>query len=330
VGKLGIVTNGLVAYFHYKEGVTSSNWNNIAPNTLGSYNGTRYGTTLTATGMKFDGVDDLVLVPALSSHNTGIYELELFVSIPSSAVDSENALKCFASTNMGASFELLALGFSYAPNSVRGTFGGWDHNIIVDKVYKLNLRFFTSTDTEYLYVDDVQRGGFTKPNAFYGLTNIGAKHSGIGGDPDGSSGFLNGTVKSVKIYNRHLTNAERAQNTTVGYDNVGLVEEPVTVNPPVVTITSTTFPTYDNTISDEPGSDYMTVKFKFDQDVTEWRVRALGTSHDNGTLIASGTSVTGGTVVTVNVPWDKLYQEGSNKVNIYGKNSGGTWTPYET
>lgn len=33
--------------------------------------------------------------------------------------------------------------------------------------------------------------------------------------------------------------------------------------------------------------------------------------------------------LTAEIDWTELYQEGNNRVNIYGKNIDGEWTPYE-
>jgi hypothetical protein len=58
----------------------------------------------------------------------------------------------------------------------------------------------------------------------------------------------------------------------------------------------------------------------------------LGTSWDSGTVAHSYTgNVVAGTECIAEIDFTELYQEGSNRVNIYGKSlSSGTWTPYDT
>lgn len=82
-------------------------------------------------------------------------------------------------------------------------------------------------------------------------------------------------------------------------------------------------------ISDEDGMNQSIISFSFDQDVTEWKVMVNGTSWDTGTVADSGFSGTANQTITATIDWTELYQEGSNRINIYGKNSGGSWTPYE-
>jgi hypothetical protein len=97
---------------------------------------------------------------------------------------------------------------------------------------------------------------------------------------------------------------------------------------PAVTIVNISAPTADNTLSDETNMDRATITFKFDQDVTEWRVRTVGTDPETGILADSGGAVSAGTEITAEVDWTELYGEGQNRVNIYGKNASGQWTPY--
>lgn len=81
-------------------------------------------------------------------------------------------------------------------------------------------------------------------------------------------------------------------------------------------------------ISDEIGMNQSVVQFRFDKDIAEWTVRVLGTSNDSGTLADSGGPITANTTITAIVDHTELYQEGDNRINIYGKSTGGNWTPY--
>jgi hypothetical protein len=92
---------------------------------------------------------------------------------------------------------------------------------------------------------------------------------------------------------------------------------------PVVSIISIT----KTKISDEVGMNQSVVTFTFDTNVTAWTVNVLGSSYNTGTVADSGGSVTAGTQITATIDWTELYQEGNNRVNIYGQNASG-WTPY--
>lgn len=117
------------------------------------------------------------------------------------------------------------------------------------------------------------------------------------------------------------------------------------------------------TVSNETGFTSTDIVFSFDEDVTSWTVNVLGASYDTGTVAVSGNGggstpttvstastwtvsvmatktvgnivggsnvITAGTQITATIDWTKLYQEGQNKVNIYGQNTTGQWTPYQS
>lgn len=94
--------------------------------------------------------------------------------------------------------------------------------------------------------------------------------------------------------------------------------------PPAPTIISVSR----NKVSDEIGINSATIVFKFDTDVTQWSVNVMGVSSDTGTIADSGGSVLANTEITAIIDWIELYQEGQNRINIYGLNDFG-WTPYQ-
>jgi hypothetical protein len=118
--------------------------------------------------------------------------------------------------------------------------------------------------------------------------------------------------------------------------------------PPTVTILGISLPT----ISDEIGMNKTEITFKFDIDVTEYTVNVIGTSHLTGRIAHTGSAfnviemanmtvlelsqqtvkqvgaIVGGTEIVAEVDYTELYQEGMNRVNIYGKNTEGVWTTY--
>ncbi|MDX8365490.1 hypothetical protein [Cytobacillus sp. IB215665] len=71
------------------------------------------------------------------------------------------------------------------------------------------------------------------------------------------------------------------------------------------------------------------VIFSFSEDVQAWTVNVLGTSHDTGQVADNGGGTTAGTVITAEVDWTELYQEGQNRINIYGQDLNGNWSSYE-
>ncbi len=102
-------------------------------------------------------------------------------------------------------------------------------------------------------------------------------------------------------------------------------------------------------ISDEKGMDRSLITFQFDQPVQAFTVNVIGVSPDTGIVAEFGSKYvsdlakstvqqtkaktisevrefTGDLVAEVD--WTECYQEGNNRVNIYGKGMDGLWTPY--
>lgn len=103
-----------------------------------------------------------------------------------------------------------------------------------------------------------------------------------------------------------------------------LAFETQSTSPPICTIVSLS----KSKISDESGMNQSLLTFKFDQAVTEWRVRTIGVDPDTGILADSGGAVAANTEIIARIEWNELYQEGSNRINIYGRNADGQWTVY--
>lgn len=83
-------------------------------------------------------------------------------------------------------------------------------------------------------------------------------------------------------------------------------------------------------ISDETGVNFVEVRFSFDTNVTQWSVNVMGVDQTTGTIADSGGAVSAGQEIVAVIDWTELYQEGQNRVNIYGRNSNGEWTLYES
>lgn len=150
-----------------------------------------------------------------------------------------------------------------------------------------------------------------------------------------------GKIWSIKLLNGMTVQAhydftlgnvqDKSGNNRHGSNNGGIfiLESGGVVNAPIPNILHINSPTSDNTISDEPNMDKAVVTFTFDQDVTEWTVNVLGSDHTTGAVADSGNAVAVGTEITAVIDWTELYQEGQNRINIYGRNTDGQWTPYE-
>lgn len=143
---------------------------------------------------------------------------------------------------------------------------------------------------------------------------------------------------------------------------------PATINYTMGTPTTAPSVTVDNIsrnkISAQTGENTSTITFHFDKDVSAWTVNVNGADHTTGTVAGSGTGsgtpaetvanlqsmtvstvatytvgqlasgstqpITAGTQIQVTVNNTEMYQEGTNRVNIYGEsNADGTWTPYD-
>lgn len=105
-------------------------------------------------------------------------------------------------------------------------------------------------------------------------------------------------------------------------------------------------------ISRETNMDNALVTFSFDIPVVEFTVNVLGTSHTSGKVAEYGSrtvdemkkytvdeianftvddsrAILNTTEIVAEIDWSELYQEGENRVNIYGRSLDNEWTPYE-
>lgn len=147
------------------------------------------------------------------------------------------------------------------------------------------------------------------------------------------------TNPNILTYDYDFTNEPASTNALIrvrsydgtNYSDWDQSDTPFTIShgpttPPTVTIISIDH----YKISDETGINQSHIKFTFDQDVTQWTVNVLGVDETTGTVADSGGAVNANTEITAIIDWNELYQEGDNKVNIYGCNISGLWTPYES
>lgn len=262
------------------------------------------------TYLVLDGVDDAIKIPSVTFDTI---EMDVYVeSVQNNqypylmdARSGSNGYISNAYTPVGSSITTMYIdGISVQKD--------WasipkDKRIVLkaefDAVYTDNVNFFT---------DQYGTNWFTKAKAygikFYNDTNLVAYYD-----------MSTGTVLDRSGNGNHAT----LVGGTWVEDTGGTTPEPSL--PPGVTIVSVDM----EVLSDEATKDRAVVKFTFDSDVTAWEVRVLGSGQGTGTLADSGGAVLANTEIQAVIDWTELYQEGDNRINIYGQSAAG-WTPFQT
>jgi hypothetical protein len=195
---MGIVTSGLVGYWHYEQGVSGNTWSNIAPATTGSYNGTISGATLQADGVFFDSVDDNA---ALSNFNLSTYTIEFY----------------FKRNDYGKVFQFDGSnGLSLAVDSsgIVGISRDWNYystSQTIDTAYHHMVITYTNSSVKLL-IDGVQV--WTYANIFNALGNLKV-----------SPEFIGMKVVYFRLYDKVLSPSEVTQNYNSG-TTIGLEESP--------------------------------------------------------------------------------------------------------
>lgn len=124
-------------------------------------------------------------------------------------------------------------------------------------------------------------------------------------------------------YTYRIVSVDVAGNKSNG-TSLTVVTDPIDIALPQVEIINVS--TYK--IGRAEGANISLVRFIFDVDITAWTVNVMGVSYDSGYVADSGGAVTAGTEIVAEIDWTELYQEGENRINIYGKNANG-WTLFE-
>jgi len=314
-----IVTDGLVGYWNSKHGVSGDVWENISPNTVGLYNATAIGSPIVSqNGMYFDGIDDKFIIPIPSElRQVSSVTMEFRIKLE----NYESPIDIFSYSDVyfiypyydGAN---LFIELETDQRLIRyDGFIGNNTEVYVTVVYETGSRIGRAM----IYINGVQATNTTSYGIGTGLNFFRGNSSMIMGS--WTTDHPKGIIDNLRLYNRVLTPQEVLQNYSVRAD-IGL---PMITEPPKATITSVSR----DKISDETGVDKSTIKFTFDQDIIQWTVNVMGSSHDTGIIADYGGAVSAGVEITAEVDWTELYQEGQNRVNIYGQNSNGQWTLYE-
>jgi hypothetical protein len=208
-----IVTNGLVAYYNSKQGVSGTNWSNIAPVTVGQYDATINGAVVQSDGIYFDGVDDSSQFP-INETNITDFTIDLVLKSSTSnftgSIDFSLYVEGYGD---GASYYIGRVGdisgSTYLDvNGLNGLLG-----LSTDDV-GFSIRYTTSNGTmDYIFPDGTVINGITDTQLKVNSILYNAKS------------FFN----VVRYYNRALTLAEIQQNYAVGKE-VGLPEQVIFVD----------------------------------------------------------------------------------------------------
>ncbi|KRE33442.1 LamG-like jellyroll fold domain-containing protein [Paenibacillus sp. Soil724D2] len=214
---MGIVTDGLVAYYHYKQGVNGATWNNIAPANVGKLNGAIAGAVLQANGMYFDGLSGTKVTvlndPLLQITNNITIEV------------------IFSSDTLAPRTSLLHKNYNGEYSLVWETTGGlnayWGTTATLYNVHGMaGVNAATLTTGTFRRNLAATTAGWVKNGIPYSsIADTKPTARTTTGDLLIGNGYVagfKGIIVAVRIYNRALSDAEVAQNYAVG-NEVGLV-----------------------------------------------------------------------------------------------------------
>jgi hypothetical protein len=154
----------------------------------------------------------------------------------------------------------------------------------------------------------------------YGIGNLNSTHNCGLKNAGSYQAIISGLPPGVYTYRVRVSNPD-------GYLETATRTFTLTSSsaPPAITITNYT----KSKISDEAGHTTCTVTFQSDQALAEWEARADGNGHGSGLLVGSGGAANANTDVQFDVDYTELTQgDKVYRINVYGKNAGGEWTPY--
>lgn len=218
-----IVTNGLVGYWHYKQGVDISNhlWHNLAPTFIGKNDGYMLnGTSLESEGVYFDGIDDNVdLGNDTSVQINQSFTIEAYVR-PDILGNEQQIIG--KPTWTGYRLGFFDSRIRATLQSVNGVAYDLDSSVNFPDGVFIHIAYTVDMDNKFssLYVNGVKTNTLTLDNSTTGV-NPQPENLNMGFNPDGGA-YFNGIYKYVRLYNRALMDSEIQQNFLVGVDNVGL------------------------------------------------------------------------------------------------------------
>lgn len=230
-----IVTNGLILYWNSKQGVNGSVWENIAPATKGNYNGTIFGNiTVVNEGMLFASSGERYIELPTHDDIKGVNDLTMEYIIKEN--DDDKIVFCalgdYADEHAGDGYGYYWFSdISRTPRlqiSTRNFIGGvWKHHLIeFSSVEEINQTLHVTVTIEGNILKDYINGSlvYTEDEILHDEFLI-REESDVfyAGSPNWNENSLDGTIDSIRFYNRALTEQEVIQNYNVGND-VGLAE----------------------------------------------------------------------------------------------------------
>lgn len=212
-----IVTNGLLSYYHYKQGFSSTKWDNIAPSKLGQYDLSVSGATMNANGVYFDGINDLAIFGSFPSSSKKTYEISLI--LPNFSTNMRPFYPFTLEQNglgiMYYNYQGYAVGWIVGSDSNGQPVlynGGNSDTSLKQVAITVDFDNFISK----LYINGILVGTASSN------TREGTSDSPLALFNDGGSSYSDGTLKLLRVYNRVLSDSEILQNYNVGSEDVGL------------------------------------------------------------------------------------------------------------
>lgn len=319
---MGVVTNGLIAYWNAKQGISGTTWSNIAPG-----NETKYALTLANTTTEADRVlfKGLTTSRALASENiSGVtsHTVEMFINADA-LFESTTGTPFYAISTMsnrgGFSLNTTSginkLEYTDAPGAA---IIATTPNSSITKGSLIQIFALVNQDDISISLG-VNGSVLTRTTTSFsslpklvGLVTLGVRKYN-------TSYFdaFKGYIYSVKLYNRVLTTQEITQNYNNGIE-IGLVSKPI---PNIISLSKPK-------ISKIAGMDKSIITFNFDKDVQAYKVMVGGVDYSTGFLADSGGAKTAGTNITGEIDWTELPGEGQARINVYGQSTDGIWSDY--
>lgn len=205
----GYVKDGLVlqydGYKHPENGIWYDLSGNNNNGTLNNFDSS-YG--IDVNGIKFDGIDDFIMVNRNSDFPSGNENYTMEISIYYYELKNRN--------------NLINLGIYNSPGNANGIYIGaykkishwyWSNDLLTDNLLDENKKYVITAQYDgsnrNIYLNGVKvASDESVPNVILGNITI-------GDEIPGQDGFFNGKVFSVRIYNRALTDKEIYNNYNV-------------------------------------------------------------------------------------------------------------------
>jgi hypothetical protein len=217
------LSDGLVAHYTFDEGSGTTAGDSAGSNTGTLVNGPVWNTTDSKVGsgaLQFDGSNDYVNAGKTASLNiTGALTLSAWVKTVN-AVNGKTIVQRggVLGTPSAEQYALFFGGdkiprFSLSNGTIRLSSVG-PANSAPNGVWNHIVGTYNGTDTTRLYINGVQVD--TDTTASFGSLNSATRGVGLGAWQDGATGWINGSIDDVRIYNKTLTADEISQLYALG------------------------------------------------------------------------------------------------------------------